>query len=106
MARPKKNAEVVEEVVTPEVENTEEETPKTPDEIVMVSEEEKAEETTSAESSDITIQNAEKNVKVKAKKDHSCCIGGVWYNLVAGKETNVPTSVKQILANANLLEVM
>lgn len=106
MARPKKNAEVVEEVVTPEVENTEEETPKTPDEIVMVSEEEKAEETTSAESSDITIQNAEKNVKVKAKKDHSCCIGGVWYNLVAGKETNVPASVKQILANANLLEVM
>lgn len=106
MARPKKNHDVVEEVVTPEVENTEEETPETPEEIVMVSEEEKAEETTSAESSEITIQNAEKNVKVKAKKDHSCCIGGVWYNLVAGKETNVPASVKQILANANLLEVM
>ena len=107
MARPKKNADVVEDVVTPEVENTEEGTPETPDEeVVMVSEEEKAEETTSAESSDITIQSAEKNVKVKAKKDHSCCIGGVWYNLVAGKETNVPASVKQILANANLLEVM
>ena len=106
MARPKKNPDVVEDVVTPEVENTEEETPETPDDVVMVSEEEKAEETTSAESSDITIQNAEKNVKVKAKKDHSCCIGGVWYNLVAGKETNVPASVKQILANANLLEVM
>lgn len=106
MARQKKNADVVEDVVTPEVENTEEEAPETPDGVVMVSEEEKAEETTSAESSDITIQSAEKNVKVKAKKDHSCCIGGVWYNLVAGKETNVPASVKQILANANLLEVM
>lgn len=106
MARPKKNVDVVEDVVTPEVENTEEEAPETPEDVLMVSEEEKAEETTSAESSDITIQSAEKNVKVKAKKDHSCCIGGVWYNLVAGKETNVPASVKQILANANLLEVM
>ena len=73
MARPKKNAEVVEEVVTPEEEvATEEPT----EELVMVADED------------------------------SCCIGGVWYNLEAGKEINVPSNVKQILASAGLLEVM
>lgn len=124
MARPKKNTDVVDELVpnTDEVvdETTEEtvtkETPETTedaekklDDLVMVAdtEEEKAEDTTSADSSeDVTIQSAVKKVKVKVKKDHSCHIGGIWYNLVAGKETNVPEDVKQILAKANLLEVM
>ena len=102
MARPKKNAEVVEEVVTPEV-ATEEPT----EELVMVADEEKkAEDVSSADSSEVTIQSSVKNVKVKVKKDHSCCVGGVWYNLEAGKEINVPANVKQILANAGLLEVM
>ncbi len=105
MARPKKNAEVVEEVVTPDEEvATEEPT----EELVMVADEEKkAEEVTSADSPvEVTVQSSVKNVKVKVRKDHSCCIGGVWYNLEAGKEINVPSNVKQILASAGLLEVM
>lgn len=122
MARPKKNADVVEDVVTTEetvdettdetvdtTAETTEDTEKNLDDLVMVTDtEEKAEDTTSADSSDddVTIQSAVKKVKVKVKKDHSCCIGGVWYNLVAGKETNVPEDVKRILASANLLEVM
>lgn len=122
MARPKKNADVVEDLVTTDetvdettdetvdtTEETTEDAEKKLDDLVMVTdtEEEKAEDETSADSSDdVTIQSAVKKVKVKVKKDHSCCIGGVWYNLVAGKETNVPENVKQILANANLLEVM
>lgn len=102
MAKPKKNAEVVEEVVTPEV-ATEEPT----EELVMVADEEKkAEENSSADSPVVTVQSSVKNVKVKVRKDHSCCIGGVWYNLEAGKEINVPSNVKQILASAGLLEVM
>lgn len=123
MARPKKNADVVEDLVTTDetVDETTDETVDTTaettedaekklDDLVLVTdtEEEKAEDETSADSSDddVTIQSAVKKVKVKVKKDHSCCIGGIWYNLVAGKETNVPEDVKQILANANLLEVM
>ena len=104
MARPKKNAEVVEEVVTPEEEVVTEEPT---EDLVMVSDEDKkAEENSSADSSEVTVQSSVKNVKVKVKKDHSCCIGGVWYNLEAGKEINVPSNVKQILASAGLLEVM
>lgn len=127
MARPKKNADVVEDLVTTDetvdettdetvdtteetTEETTEDTEKKLDDLVMVTdtEEEKAEDETSADSSDddVTIQSAVKKVKVKVKKDHSCCIGGIWYNLVAGKETNVPEDVKRILASANLLEVM
>lgn len=122
MARPKKNADVVEDLVTTDetVDETTDETVDTTaettedaekklDDLVMVTdtEEEKAEDETSADSEDdVTIQSAVKKVKVKVKKDHSCCIGGVWYNLVAGKETNVPEDVKRILASANLLEVM
>lgn len=123
MARPKKNADVVEDLVTTDetVDETTDETVDTTtettedaekklDDLVMVTdtEEEKAEDETSADSSDddVTIQSAVKKVKVKVKKDHSCCIGGIWYNLVAGKETNVPEDVKRILASANLLEVM
>lgn len=123
MARPRKNADVVEDLVTTDetVDETTDETVDTTsettedaenklDDLVMVTdtEEEKAEDTTSADSSDddVTIQSAVKKVKVKVKKDHSCCIGGIWYNLVAGKETNVPEDVKRILASANLLEVM
>ena len=104
MARPKKNPEV-EDVVTPEVEDVVTKEPT--EDVVMVSDEEKkAEENSSADSSEVTVQSSVKNVKVKVKKDHSCCIGGVWYNLEAGKEINVPANVKQILANAGLLEVM
>ena len=123
MARLKKNADVVEDLVTTDetVDETTDETVDTTaettedaenklDDLVMVTdtEEEKAEDETSADSSDddVTIQSAVKKVKVKVKKDHSCCIGGIWYNLVAGKETNVPEDVKRILASANLLEVM
>lgn len=121
MARPKKNVDVVEDLVTTDetVDETTDETVDTTsettedaekklDDLVMVADtEEKAEDETSADSSDdVTIQSAVKKVKVKVKKDHSCCIGGVWYNLVAGKETNVPEDVKRILASANLLEVM
>ena len=123
MARPKKNADVVEDLVTTDetVDETTDETVDTTaettedaekklDDLVRVTdtEEEKAEDETSADSSDddVTIQSAVKKVKVKVKKDHSCCIGGIWYNLVAGKETNVPEDVKRILASANLLEVM
>lgn len=121
MARPKKNADVVEDLVTTDetVDETTDETVDTTaettedaekklDDLVMVTTEEgKAEDETSADSSDdVTIQSAVKKVKVKVKKDHSCCIGGIWYNLVAGKETNVPEDVKRILASANLLEVM
>lgn len=123
MARPKKNADVVEDLVTTDetvdettdetvdtTEETTEDAEKKLDDLVMVTdtEEEKAEDETSADSSDddVTIQSAVKKVKVKVKKDHSCCIGGIWYNLVAGKETNVPEDVKRILASANLLEVM
>lgn len=122
MARPKKNADVVEDLVNTDetVDETTDETVDTTaettedaekklDDLVMVTdtEEEKAEDETSADSEDdVTIQSAVKKVKVKVKKDHSCCIGGVWYNLVAGKETNVPEDVKRILASANLLEVM
>lgn len=123
MARPKKNADVVEDLVTTDetvdettdetvdtTEETTEDAEKKLDDLVMVTdtEEEKAEDETSADSSDddVTIQSAVKKVNVKVKKDHSCCIGGIWYNLVAGKETNVPEDVKRILASANLLEVM
>ena len=105
MARPKKNAEVVEEVVTPEEEVVTEEPT---EELVMVADEEKkAEEVTSADSPvEVTVQSSVKNVKWKVRKYHSCGVGGVWYNLVAGKEINVPSNVKQILASAGLLEVM
>lgn len=123
MARPKKNTDVVdelvpntdevvdettEETVTEETSETTEDAEKKLDDLVMVADtEEKAEDKISADSSeDVTIQSAVKKVKVKVKKDHSCHIGGIWYNLVAGKETNVPEDVKQILAKANLLEVM
>ena len=104
MARPKKNAEVIEEVVTPEEEVVTEEP--TEDLVTVSDEDKKAEENSSADSSEVTVQSSVKNVKVKVKKDHSCCIGGTWYNLEAGKEINVPVNVKQILANAGLLEVM
>ena len=95
MARPKKNADVVEDLVT-----TDETVDETTDETVDTTEE--------------TTEDAEKKLDdlvmvtdtEEVKKDHSCCIGGVWYNLVAGKETNVPEDVKRILASANLLEVM
>ena len=45
----------------------------------------------------------EKNVKVRLKAEHSCAIGGVRYNFEKGKQYNVPTNVKTILMQADLL---
>ena len=45
----------------------------------------------------------EKNVKIRTKVSHSCCIGGVRYHFEKGKQTNVPESVKAILLQADLL---
>ena len=45
----------------------------------------------------------EKNVKIRTKVNHSCCIGGVRYHFEKGKQTNVPESVKAILLQADLL---
>lgn len=45
----------------------------------------------------------EKNVKIRTRVDHSCCIGGVRYHFEKGKQTNVPESVKAILLQADLL---
>ena len=45
----------------------------------------------------------EKNVKIRTKVNHSCCIGGVRYHFEKGKQTNVPESVKTILLQADLL---
>ena len=45
----------------------------------------------------------EKNVKVCLKTKHSCVIGGVAYHFEKGKQYNVPTSVKSILMQADLL---
>ena len=45
----------------------------------------------------------EKNVKIRTKTNHSCCIGGVRYHFEKGKQTNVPESVKAILLQADLL---
>lgn len=46
---------------------------------------------------------AEKNVKIRTRVNHSCCIGGVRYHFEKGKVTNVPESVKAILLQADLL---
>ena len=46
---------------------------------------------------------AEKNVKIRTRVNHSCCIGGVRYHFEKGKQTNVPESVKAILLQADLL---
>lgn len=46
---------------------------------------------------------SEKNVKIRTRVDHSCCIGGVRYHFEKGKQTNVPESVKAILLQADLL---
>lgn len=45
----------------------------------------------------------EKNVKIRTKVNHSCCIGGVRYHFEKGKQMNVPESVKAILLQADLL---
>ena len=45
----------------------------------------------------------QKNVKIRTKVNHSCCIGGVRYHFEKGKHTNVPESVKAILLQADLL---
>lgn len=45
----------------------------------------------------------EKNVKIRTRVSHSCCIGGVRYHFEKGKQTNVPESVKAILLQADLL---
>ena len=45
----------------------------------------------------------EKNVKIRTRANHSCCIGGVRYHFEKGKQTNVPESVKAILLQADLL---
>ena len=45
----------------------------------------------------------EKNVKIRTRVNHSCCIGGVRYHFEKGKQTNVPESVKAILLQADLL---
>ena len=45
----------------------------------------------------------EKNVKIRTRVNHSCCIGGVRYHFEKGKQTNVPESVKTILLQADLL---
>ena len=45
----------------------------------------------------------EKNVKIRTKVNHSCCIGGVRYHFEKGKQVNVPESVKAILLQADLL---
>ena len=45
----------------------------------------------------------EKNVKIRTRINHSCCIGGVRYHFEKGKQTNVPESVKAILLQADLL---
>lgn len=46
----------------------------------------------------------EKNVRVKPKEDHNCCIGGLWYYFRKGVCQNVPTEVKEILASAGKLD--
>lgn len=46
---------------------------------------------------------AEKNVKIRTRVSHSCCIGGVRYHFEKGKQVNVPESVKAILLQADLL---
>ena len=45
----------------------------------------------------------EKNVKIRTRVNHSCCIGGVRYHFEKGKQVNVPESVKAILLQADLL---
>ena len=45
----------------------------------------------------------EKNVKIRTRVNHSCCIGGVRYHFEKGKQVNVPESVKSILLQADLL---
>ena len=67
MAKPKKNAEVVEEVVTPEEEVVTEEPT---EELVMVADEEKkAEEVTSADSPvEVTVQSSVKKCKSESTK--------------------------------------
>lgn len=45
----------------------------------------------------------EKNVKICLKVKHSCFIGGVAYHFEKGKQYNVPSSVKSILMQADLL---
>lgn len=44
-----------------------------------------------------------KSVRIKMAKDHRCHIGGVFYNLEAGKTYVVPENVKRILSSVGLL---
>lgn len=46
---------------------------------------------------------AVKMVKIKAKENHKCFIGGEWYYLIEGKQYNVPENVKAILLRADKL---
>lgn len=46
---------------------------------------------------------AVRTVKVKTNTDHACTIGGVRYFFTAGKQQNVPETVKDILLKAGLL---
>ena len=84
---------------TPDMENTE---------TVVTVEESPKEETAKAEST-VTFEDTEskkpveKNVKVCLKANHSCFIGGVAYHFEKGKQVNVPSSVKAILLQADLL---
>lgn len=55
------------------------------------------------EDNDTPTPTPPKSVKIKMAKDHRCSIGGVFYNLEAGKTYVVPENVKRILGSVNLL---
>ena len=96
---PVEAGEVVEATSTPAVqEATVTESPKVPEK-----ENEVPETTSAVKFEDKSSKPIEKNVKIRTKVNHSCCIGGVRYHFEKGKQTNVPESVKAILLQADLL---
>lgn len=95
--------EVVEETVETAVEDkTEENQPEVEAEVeVSVPEKEPEVEVDNEAVEDKTV--AHKNVRVKAKRDHRCFIGGELYDLKEGQCYNVPEFVKKTLNRAGVL---
>ena len=51
-----------------------------------------------------TVAVPDRLLKVRLKADHSCCIGGEFYHFLKDRCYNVPTNVKRILSQADLLK--
>ena len=99
---PKEGVVNTPEQATPAQETSTEDTSVTP-EVKEESEEENKTTSPTVTFEDKESTPMEKNVKIRLRAKHSCTIGGVSYHFEKGKQYNVPSSVKSILMQADLL---